>query len=303
MRLEDMIMVVENREGAETNRLLDLADYMEAALKLWGDCAEDMAGAIGALYDTKTGKREWGDLYFTADRNIRAAFCTGEPQVKGFLAGNFNDGVWSFDEGRSSESCMALLRACGIGTDGHSLPGPMRYEPVAHDFQKGEVFRNLNGKDYRVLAVLSPKNLLLIGQADNQLVVAKDIRLFARYPEGERPVDTNTLHGVEWGHGIYMGDDITRLDFDLLLQEHGEPGRAGDIPALRDQARREFWVYKNVELKERLAGRVRTAAKESMEEIYGTSDPDMFRVMLDKGVYDGMYREKDRQKKTDGFSR
>ena len=36
MRLEDLIMVVEKGEGAETNRLLDLADYMEAALKLWG---------------------------------------------------------------------------------------------------------------------------------------------------------------------------------------------------------------------------------------------------------------------------
>ncbi len=262
-----------------------------------------MAGAIGALYDTRTGKREWSDLYFTADRNIRAAFCTGEPQVKGFLAGNFNDGVWSFDEERSSESCMALLRACGIGTDGHSLPGPMRYEPVAHDFQRGEVFRNLNGKDYRVLAVLSPKNLLLIGQADNQLVVAKDIRLFARYPKGERPDSSNTVWGVEWGHGVYLGDDITRLDFDILRQEHGEPDKKGDIPALRDEARRGFWAHKNVELKEGLAARVRVAAKEGMEEIYGTSDPEVFRVMLDKGVYDGLYRENSSREKTGRFTR
>ena len=44
MKLEDMIMVVENRKGTETNYLLNLTDYMEAALKLWGEHAEDMAG-------------------------------------------------------------------------------------------------------------------------------------------------------------------------------------------------------------------------------------------------------------------
>ena len=42
MKLEDIIMVVENREGKETNFLLNLTDYMETALKLWGDYAEDI---------------------------------------------------------------------------------------------------------------------------------------------------------------------------------------------------------------------------------------------------------------------
>ena len=40
-----------------------------------------------------------------------------------------------------------------------------------------------------------------------------------------------------------------------------------------------------------------------MEEIYGTSDPEVFRVMLDKGVYDGLYRENGSREKTDGFTR
>ena len=40
MKLEDMIMVVENRKGTETNYLLNLTDYMEAALKLWGEHAD-----------------------------------------------------------------------------------------------------------------------------------------------------------------------------------------------------------------------------------------------------------------------
>ena len=39
-------MVVENHKGTETNFLLNLTDYMEAALKLWGEHAEDMAGVV-----------------------------------------------------------------------------------------------------------------------------------------------------------------------------------------------------------------------------------------------------------------
>ena len=303
MKLEDIIMVVENREGKETNFLLNLTDYMETALKLWGDYAEDMAAAVSDLYETKEEKKNWGTLYYGQGKTIHTAFCGSEPRLRGFLCGNFNDGESVFDEGRCSGECLEALRAYNMGTDGRSLFGSFRYEPEEHRFQAGEVLRNLNGKDYRVLSVLSPNNLLLIGQSDNQLVVAKDTRLYVRYPKGERPDSPNTLRGVEWGHGIYLGDDITKLDFDILRQEHGEPGRAGDIPALRDETRRKFWMHKNVEQKEGLAARVNTAAKEGMEEIYGTSDPEVFRVMLDKVVYDGLYRENGSREKTDGFTR
>lgn len=302
MKLEDIIMVVENREGKETNFLLDLTDYMETALKLWGDYAEDMAAAVSDLYETKGEKKNWGTLYYGEGKTIRAAFCESEPQLRGFLCGNFNDGESVFDESRCSRDCLEALRAYNMGTDGRPLPDGFHYEPVEHRFRSGEVLRNLNGKDYRVLSVLSPKNLLLIGQPDNQLVVAKDTRLYARYPKGERPDSPNTLRGVEWGHGVYLGDDITKLDFDILRQEHGEPDREGDIPALRDEASRKFWMHKKVERKEGLAARVRAAAKESMEEIYGTSDPEVFRVMLDKGVYDSVHRENDRRKETDRFT-
>lgn len=57
MKLEDMILVVENRKGTETNFILNLTDYMGEALKIWGGYAEDMAGAIGTLYETKRGEK------------------------------------------------------------------------------------------------------------------------------------------------------------------------------------------------------------------------------------------------------
>ena len=49
MKLEDMIMVVENQKGTETNCLMNLTDYMGEALQLWGRYAEDMAGVVSML--------------------------------------------------------------------------------------------------------------------------------------------------------------------------------------------------------------------------------------------------------------
>ena len=47
MKLEDMVMVVENQKGTETNFLMDLTDYMK---EIWSRFAEPVADAIGALY-------------------------------------------------------------------------------------------------------------------------------------------------------------------------------------------------------------------------------------------------------------
>ncbi len=54
MKLEDMIMVVENHKGTETNYLQELTDYMGETLGLWRDgyVVENIAGSINELYGT-----------------------------------------------------------------------------------------------------------------------------------------------------------------------------------------------------------------------------------------------------------
>ncbi|MCM1235572.1 MAG: hypothetical protein NC489_36195 [Ruminococcus flavefaciens] len=303
MKLEDMVMVVENRKGTETNYLLNLTDYMEAALKLWGEHAEDMAGAIGTLYETKAGATDWSDLYFAADKSIHAAFCRGESQLRGFLAGNFNDGEWSFDTESCSEDCLEVLRIYNMKPDGQPLFPYLHYERVEHTFHAGEVLRNMNGNDYRVLAALSPKNLLLMSMADSQIIVGRGVQMYERYPKGERPDNSSMVTGIEWDHGVYLGADITRIDFDILKQEYGEPDRAENVSDLRDMVRKDFWMQKNVEQKERLPYRVRNAARDCLEDTFGTNEPDVFDKMLDKGMYDGMYHAKEERKQISGQSR
>lgn len=303
MKLEDMIMVVENHKGTETNYLLNLTDYMETALKLWGEHAEDMAGAISSLYETKVGKEEWCDLYSSENKSVYVSFCTGETKLRIFLDGLFNDGKWSFDTERCSKDCLDVLRIYNMKTDGLRLFPSLHYERVEHTFHAGEVLHNMNGNDYRVLAVLSPKNLLLMSVLDGQIVVGSGVNLFERYPKGERPDDDSMVTGIEWDHGAYLGKDITRIDFDILKQEYGEPDKVENVSDLRDMVRRNFWMQKNVEQKEGLPERVRNAARDGLEGTFGTSEPDVFDKMLDNGLYDGMYRAKEEQRQKSGQSR
>ncbi len=303
MKLKDMILVVENQKGTETNYLLNFTDYMETVVKLWGENAEDMAGAIGTLYETKAGKREWSDLYIAANKSIHASFCTGETQLSIFLNGMLNDGEWSFDTERCSKDCLDVLRIYNLKPDGLRLFPSLHYERVEHTFHVGEMLHNMNGNDYRVLAVFSPKNLLLMGAVDGQIVVGSGVNLFERYPKGERPDDDSVVTGIEWDYGDYFGKDITRIDFDILKQHYGEPDRVENVSDLRDMVRRNFWMQKNVEQKEGLPERVRNAARDCLENTFGTSEPDVFNKMLENGLYDEMYHAKEEKRQISGQSR
>lgn len=305
MKLEDMIMVVENHKGTETNFLLDLTDYMGEVLGLRGDgyVVENIAGSINELYGIKKGKADWSDPYLVANKSIHASFCTGESQLRGFLKGMFNGGEWSFDTERCSKDCLDVLRIYNLKTDGHSLFPYLHYERVEHTFHAGEALHNMNGNDYLVLAALSPENLLVMSLTDSQLIVGRGVRLYERYPKGERPEDDSVVTGIEWDHGVYLGNDITRVDFDILKQEYGEPDRAENVSDLRDMIRRNFWMQKSVEQKEGLPDRVRNAARDGLEDTFGTSEPDVFDRMLDNGLYDGMYRAKEEQRQISGQSR
>lgn len=295
MKLEDVIMVVDNRKGMEISYLLNFTDYMKEALRLGEKHAEAMAEAISTLYGTKTEGNGWSTLHFAVDKEIHGSFCTGEAQLRQFLEGYYNDEGWHFDTERCSRDCLAVLRLYNLKPDGQPLFPYLHYEPVGHAFHTGEILCNMNGNDYRVLAVLSPENLLLMGMADGQILVGKGVRLYERYPVGERPDHDSMVEGIEWDHGVYLGNDLTCLDFDILRQEYGEPEKDLDDSDQRKKLRRDFWKHKNVEQKEGLAMRVRAAAKESLEECFGTTVPEVFGLMLDRGLYDKAYQTEGKQ--------
>ena len=76
-----------------------------------------------------------------------------------------------------------------------------------------------------------------------------------------------------------------------------------NVSDLRDMVRKNFWMQKNVEMKEGLPGRVRNAARDGLEDTLGTIEADVFDKMLDKGFVDGIYHAKEEQKQISGPSR
>jgi len=303
MKITEIVLVSENWKGTETNFLTDLRGFMEMVIKACDDSAVDMADAVEQLYGTRTGSSGWSDLYFTGNKSVHAAFCTGEAQLRGFLMGYLNDGEWSFDVERCAKDCLEVLHIYNMKTDGRPEFPYFQYEDVEHSFHAGEILHNLNGNDYRVLTVLSPQNLLLMSLTDSQIIVGRGVHLYERYPQGKRPEGDSIVTGIEWDHGVYFGTDITKIDFDILKQEYGEPAWAENVSDLRDEIRRDFWMQKNVELKQGLPQRVRNVAKDCLEELFGTSEQNVFDTMLDKGMYDGMYLTKEGLKTISGQSR
>lgn len=309
MKLEDMILVTENHKGTESIFLLNLSDYMEMVLKACEDSARDMADALAQLYNTREGKDGCSELYFRADISSQAVFCTNEAQLKCFLlglqAGNEKEEKPVFDEARCTPDCFEVLKAYGIGPDGHSLFNSLHYEAVEHDFRQGEILHNLNGYDYRVLSVLGKDNLLLMSQSDGQYIVAVNTVLYERSPKEGKVSEDSVVRRIEWGHGVYFGSDLMNMNLQEIQREYGTDRKIATVDECREEARRQFTVYQQLIKDERLAFIVQWAAEESLKEEFGTTDYKEFETRLQKGRYDSGIKaqEEKRQKEKKEKSR
>lgn len=295
MKLEDMILVTENRKGTESIFLLNLPGYMEMVLNTCEDSAIDMADAVKQLYETKEGKGGCSELYFRANISSQAMFCMGEAHLRCFLLG-LQDGAAKevkpvFDEARCTPECFGVLKSYGIGTDGHSLMHSLHYEPQEYDFCQGEILHNLNGSDYRVLSVLGENNLLLMSQSNGQYIVAVNTVMYERYPKEGHPAKDSVIRGIEWGHGVYLGTDIMKIDLDGILQEYGSLKPADTIMDYREEAVWQFRKLKSLSQNERLAPVVRWAAEENLGDTFGTTDRERFEHNLEKGDYDAGFQK------------
>lgn len=159
MKLEDMILVEEERRAEKTRFLLSFTDYVEMVLHDCGHSAEKMADILEQLNATKEGKGRCFELYQQGELGRHARYCSSEAQLRDFLFGTKKEGLKKsvFDEERCTEECLSVLKAYGISTNGQSLFHALHYEEKDYDFKRGEILHNLNGSDYRVLSVLSEK--------------------------------------------------------------------------------------------------------------------------------------------------
>ncbi len=296
MRLEDILLVKErNQEGKEVNYLSNLSDYFIQVSKNGSGSVQEMADTARKLYATKTDMYGWAEFYSSQNTVASVRFCASESELQGFLLGMYNHTEnknipYIFDEERCSVECFGVLQAYGLDTSGHDLFGSMHYEPLEHDL-----------KDYRILSVLSPDNLLLMGVSDGQFVAGIGVQMYERYPKEQMKMGAGTVVAVEWQHGVYLGNDITKIDCDILKQDYGKPEKITSVYGLREKTREDFYKHRNTADNKNLSEKVRNAAKETLWERYSTEDISEFGRMLENGRYDGIFPE--RKRKIPGKSR
>lgn len=300
MKLEDVILVTENCKGTKAKFLLNISDYIEMVLQDCEYSAMEVSDVLEQLYGTKEGKGGCSELYYQGDLSRQTRFCSSQAQLQSFLLGmqeEENEKKPVFDNSRCSQECLEVLKAYGIDTKGHSLFHTLHYEEKAYVFKRGEILHNLNGCDYRVLSVLSEKNLFLMSQSDGQYIVAIGASMYERSPKEGNKAKDSIIKGVEWGHGIYLGHDIMKIDLDSIIQEYGRPRQINSIEDYYDEIRQQFVKLKSLSQNTRLAQVVRWAAEKEMMETFETTDRDVFRKNLDKGGYDDGFHKLVEEKK------
>lgn len=226
MKIEDMIMVIENRKGVESNMLCTLTEFIVNFVVRANNDQMEILEDVMQLRDMKQ-KDDWHNIYYAPNISVSARYCTGESQLRLFLKGIYNDvSNASFSEERSSERCIKYLQKIGIHLDG-SLENvnTMRYEKISKEFVQGEDLYNLNGVTYKLLEKYSDRNFLLMDKATGNFVVGLGVDFFAKYPRSEGKESEDCVYGIEWGHGVYLGATPSDIDFASLRKAYEEVER------------------------------------------------------------------------------
>lgn len=226
MRIQDMVLVIENTKGNEKNMLMTLKEYKEAYLFVSSLSREESAELLKGLFDTKFSEagKGWAECYITANKSYYAKFCSGSDELQCFLRGNYNDDkAFKFDREESSRECMWALEEYNLDVGGGAKGFMFHYEKKEHDFKQGEILHNFNGTDYKVIECYSKRNLLLMNMASGQFMVAVDTAFYDRYPHAGEYTKDNAEAGIEWGHGDYLTARPSDIDFAALRAQYCEP--------------------------------------------------------------------------------
>lgn len=228
MKIQDMILVMENIKGKETNMLMTLEEYKEAYLFVSSLSREESAQALKELFDTKFSEagKGWAERYITANKSYYAKFCSGSDELQCFLYGTYNeDKEFRFNREESSVECLQALEEYNLDINGGAKGSLFHYEQKEHDFKQGEVLRNFNGTDYKVMERYSANNYLMMNMVSGQFLVAVGLQYYSRYPHAGEYTKDNAEVGIEWGHGVYLSATPSEIDFVGLRAEYCEPYR------------------------------------------------------------------------------
>jgi len=258
MKINEIILGTVNEKGYERNFLCTfetfVKKYMPSACENYWEVAE----IITELERVKEKDGACCAMYFSPNETMYVRYCKSLTDLELFIAGRYNETECEFYYELIDEKCMELLDRLGISIkDGKIKQQYPHYEKLEREYEQGEILHNLNGNDYRVVEKLTDKNLLLMELKSGNFTVAIGVEFYARYPKQEDANSELCEKGIEWGHGVYLGNTPSTIDFNYIRNEYGSRPIDESEPG-------EKRTYK-VEIGERLARTIEVDAK-SMDE-------------------------------------
>lgn len=238
MKLRDMLLVTDNNKGTEHKYLSGVEDYMAALFEAFKDSETEteVSHVLKELCQTKENSR-WVKVYPTAARTFSARFCGNARELRDFMLGihGMTGKETVFDKDRCTKECLEVLTAYDMDCGGHPLIGKLHFERQEYTFRQGETLHNLSGCDYCVLMVLSKRDLFLMALNSGQFLIARDTRAYARYPKEGRYSPDSIIRGIEWEHGVYLGNDLSVIDLDSIQKEYAPDQDAGQDESGEDE--------------------------------------------------------------------
>lgn len=299
MRITEIILVTENYKGNEQNLLMTFKDFMKKYIIGTFDNVFECAEIAVKLDRTNADRDKWEEIYYAANKSLSFRYCCDEDQLVSFLLGYYGPAKKvSLDTELCSKECLEILQSYGITAKGTSLQGYGKsYEKIEKGFVNGEILHNFNGNLYKVIRVLSEKNLLLNDIRTGQYVVGVGTERFVRYPKMAGRESEHCVYGIEWGHGVYLGNDPCVIDFDILQKQYGSEEEITNLVQYREKQKKKFVFLNKITESEMVNNEVRIAAQKNMYGEFMTGKMDTFFKNLENGKYDtGFYKSVERER-------
>lgn len=290
MKINEMIMVIENKRGMEENFLCTFEDYLSEFVFKSTEEDQIRAELVGEIVQSKYERNGWSEIYTAANHTIQARYCKDFNDLQAFVLGCYNDEKpeLNLNVFRSSIECMGVVESMGIAYNGNKGDlCALHYEKVPREFVEGEVLSNFNGRQYRVLEKYSDNNLLLQDVESGSFVVGEGTAFYAKYPKAEGIGSANCVYGIEWQSGIYPGGaKPSEINFKQIRQEYGSPEIVEKMKSYREELTEKFDTLYEISRNTNLVVSVCEAAKEALYDEFGTSRKNVFEEKLEKGLYD-----------------
>lgn len=295
MHADDIIIITGDIKGISyVAGLMTYDDYMTNLVDYASNDLTFVHDNAKSIFETKGTKDKISEIWLTANRTFQARFAYDREEIKGFLS-MVAAGVTVEDEREiyldndlCSQECMVALFEMGLTKKGEEIPDrKYDYEKIPYQFKEGETINALNGHRYSVIKCFNQKDLLVRDTEYNQYIVCHDTNLYNKAVKNHPEIEPEI--GIEWGHGDYLGEDVTKINFDSIVRDLD---RSEGMEQLRNSMSRMFNNMKNA-LEEAPDRKVKDYVENCMDYVFLTTDEKEFDDMLDGGTYDKKYAGKE----------